>query len=255
MKDYNGDVYSVPNTSLEETIGEVELPTKRLEIGPKGRPFFVIETKIELTRKMYWDMLTRPDHFEEDITKTLTLVSGVSEVQKQVIERDLEIEAGASGFGLSASVKASLKITNEMTREWHKEQTEQREQTFKAGYTYCTWVLNDELSLEKQTRGIQRFGNKEKLIPPKKGHRNPETTTNIVTCRLATYQDKWRDTASAEILNRVLKLQAAQGKHKITAIPRSAVNLVDLLRQLDRFVIPAKTKRELIMACSLHRTR
>ena len=203
MKDYSGDVYSVPSESLRETIGPATWTTQKPDNSPglfrlKGQ---VLESTFELTRNIYWAMSVPPEHFAEDITKTVTVISGVSEIQKHTMERDLEVSASASGFGLSASVKASLKITDETTHEWHKEQKEEREQTFKAGYTYCTWILVDQLILKKTTES--KLGGKP--VPWK----HPiVVTNNELVCVLGTYQDKWEDVASSKVVAEDFKLQA-----------------------------------------------
>lgn len=215
MKDYSGDVYRVPNELLRETIGTAKWTTRKPDntrgFRLKGQ---MLESQFELTRNIYWTMFIPPEHFAEDITQTVTVISGVSEIQKHTMERGLEVSASASGFGLSASVKATLKITDATTHEWHKEQREEREQTFKAGYTYCTWLLSDQLILKKKTQ--RKIGDKplpkSKLWPP-------IADTNIeISCILGTYQDKWEDTESRVVLAEDFKLQAAQEEPEITAI-------------------------------------
>jgi hypothetical protein len=212
MKDYNGDVYSVPNALLRQTLGTAKWATEKPDtntrvIRIKGQ---VIESQFDLTRNIYWTLFIPPEHFAEDIIKTVTIISGVSEIQKHTMERDLEVSASTSGFGLSASVKATLKITDETTREWHKEQKDEREQTFKAGYTYCTWMLVDELILKKTTQ--VKLGGRP--IP-----RVPTIVTNSeFSCILGTYQDKWKDTESMVIGAEELQLQAAQKESEIRVI-------------------------------------
>lgn len=204
MKDYNGDVYSVPNALLRQTMGTAKWSTEKPDnnsraVHVKG---LLIESQFELTRNIYWTMFNPPEHFAEDIIKTVTIISGVSEIQKHTMERDLEVSASASGFGLSTSVKATLKITDETTREWHKEQKDEREQTFKAGYTYCTWMLVDELILKKTTQ-VKLRGRSVPRVPT-------IVTNSEFSCILGTYQDKWQDTESIEVGTEELQLQASQ---------------------------------------------
>ena len=223
MKNYGGDVYSVPNEFLRETLGTAKWITNKPDncrgLRLKGQ---VLETQFELTRNIYWTMFIPPEHFAEDITKTVTIISGVSEIQKHTMERDLEMSASASGFGLNSSVKATLKITDETTREWHKEQREEREQTFKAGHTYCTWMLVDELILKKTTQSKVRG----KPVPW-----NPRiTVTNSeFSCILGTYQDKWEDTESKEVSAEDFKLLSAQKEPEsaIITLPTGKLALAD----------------------------
>jgi hypothetical protein len=203
MKDYGGDIYSVPNEQLQNLIGTAKWTTEKPDncspVHVKGQ---VLETQFELTRNVYWSLLLPPEHFSEDITMTVTVISGASEVKKHSMERGLEASAGASGFGLSTSVKATLKITDETTREWHSERKEQREQLFKAGYTYCTWILTDELLLKKTTQS--KLAGKPSPINPRIVVSNSD-----FSCVLGTYQDKWLDTESREISAEEMKLLAA----------------------------------------------
>ncbi len=205
MEDCGGDIYGLPAERLRNMIGtaawtEDKDIVKMLEL--------MQTTEFKLTRYIYWTLFIPPALFAEDITKKVTIISGVSESQKHSIESGLEAEAGASGFGLTTKVKASLKITDETTHEWHTEQKEEKEQTFKAGYRYCTWVLADELILKKTTQmRMPKLTAPRVVFPPA-----------VATCILLTYQDKWKDPRSREGLAKVLTLQAARGKHKGTPI-------------------------------------
>lgn len=202
MKNYSGDVYSVPSELLRETIGTAQWTTTKPDnSGPIHLKGQVLETQFQLTRNIYWTMFFPLERFAEDITKTVTIISGVSEIQKHTMERDLEVSASASGFGLSASVKAALKITDETTREWHKEQREERQQTFKGGSTYCTWMLVDEFIIKKTTQS--KVGDRPSPFNPR-----IIVTDSEISCVLGTYQDKWEDTASTEASAADLKLQA-----------------------------------------------
>lgn len=207
MEDCGGDIYGVPPERLRNMIGTA--PWTEDKHIMRRNPELVQTTEFKLTRYIYWTLFIPPALFAEDITKKVTIISGVSESQKHNIESGLEAEAGASGFGLTTKVKASLKITNETTHEWHTEQKEEREQTFKAGYRYCTWVLADELILKKTTqwRMPHKYTWPRVVFPP-----------TVATCILLTYQDKWKDPRSREGLAKVLILQAARGKHKGTPI-------------------------------------
>jgi len=204
MKDCSGDLYSVPNELLRQTIATAQWITRKADnsrgLRLKGQE---LESQFELTRNIYWSLFIPPEHFAEDITKTVTVISGVSEIKKHTMERDLEVSASAKGFGLSATVKATLKITDETTHEWHKEEKEEREQLFKAGYTYCTWLLIDELILKKTTQS--KIGNRPAPTNPR-----IVVTNSEISCILGTYQDKWEDPDSREVLSEELNLQGAE---------------------------------------------
>lgn len=191
MKDYAGDIYSVPNEQLRVIVGAASWTTEKPDrsVPIKG---LVIETQFELTRYQYWSLLSPPEHFTEDTTMKVTTISGASEIQKHTMEKNLEVSSGASGFGLSASVKASLKVTDETTREWHSEKRVEREQPFKADTTYCTWMLIDELRLKKTTQS--KLAGKPSPFNPRIIVSNAE-----FSCALSTYQDKWPDSEKQEV--------------------------------------------------------
>ena len=215
MKDFNGDIYSVPNESLREIIGSKEWTTKtavdKRGIRLKGE---VMETRFKLTRVMFWSLLVHPEHFAEPITRKVTIISGVSEIEQHTMERGLEAKAGASGFGLSAEVKASLKITDKTTHEWHTERKEESEQAFEAGCTYCSWVLTDALILDK---AVQRmYCGKPSPIDPRL-----ITSHCEFNCILSTYQDKWEETEARELTLEELELQAVpqEAAPSVIALP------------------------------------
>ena len=203
MKDFDGDIYSVPNESLREFIGTKEWMTTSA-ISSRGLSIKgeVMETRFRLTRVLFWSLLVHPEHFAEPITRKITIISGVSEIEQHTMERGLEAKAGASGFGLSAEVKASLKITDQTTREWHTERKEESEQAFEAGCTYCSWVLTDALILDK---AVQRmYSGKPSPVDPRL-----ITSHCEFNCILSTYQDKWEETETRELTLEELELQVA----------------------------------------------
>lgn len=203
MKDFDGDIYGVPNDALREIVGWKEWKTTSpLRGGVVYLKGEVLETRFKLTRVLFWSLLVHPEHFAESITRKITIISGVSEIEQHTMERGLESKAGASGFGLSAEVKATLKITDQTTREWHSERKEESEQAFEAGCTYCSWVLTDALILDK---AVQRmYLDKPSPVDPR-----IVTSHFEFNCILSTYQDKWKETVARALTMEELVRYAA----------------------------------------------
>ena len=114
--------------------------------------------------------------------------------RKGAIDRSLEITVGAGGpdffGGLSASVKASLQISDETTQEWHEETTEETDETFAANTRYATWSLVDTLTFNKTSVVYEYMGDDDG--DPRTPGMSTSTTSNTskaFNCVIAVYQD------------------------------------------------------------------
>jgi hypothetical protein len=109
-----------------------------------------IVTEFNLSRKMQWRMDGNLRTLAVDEKLTDTRRKGYDKTQKQTFSQALEVNAGASGFGLSIDVKKTLGLTDETTDHWSEEHTETKERTWLGGFTYLSWSLVDILILEKK---------------------------------------------------------------------------------------------------------
>jgi hypothetical protein len=141
------DIYSVPADDLVEKVGTAK--------WTKTTNFDGIllhgDVSFDLKRNRHWSIQQPPMHYATESQHEITVTKGYSKTTRVLIERALEISAGAPGFGLSAEARASLHITNETIEEWRLETVTTEQRTFKANSTYVTWSLVDSLILDKKT--------------------------------------------------------------------------------------------------------
>lgn len=210
MKDYNGDVFQIAEGLLKEVIGTAKWATSNDQ--PIGLIKGIIRREADflLTRARHWVLTGMPEHYAEDLKRKITIVTGYSETQRHSLERSLETKAGASGFGLSAEVKASLKMTDETIKQWHKEKTVENEHVFRAGHTYCTWNLVETFLLHKTAVTKMIIGGKVTKSSP------PVVTVDRFDVMLSVYEDKWKDPEA-------LALQAAMTRTGICIRPQGGL--------------------------------
>jgi hypothetical protein len=174
LKDYGTRVLQIPAEALQSMKGPAqwtnledhrlnwayeEVPGESKEYdGPRDKtkePDDVklvrrIVTEFKLSRKLQWRMDGNLRTLAVDEKLTNSRRQGYDKTQKQTFSQALEVNAGASGFGLSIGVKEILGLADETTDHWVEEHTETRERTWLGGFTYLSWSLVDTLILDKK---------------------------------------------------------------------------------------------------------
>ena len=151
LKDNDGDIFDIDPMVLQKSIGEAHWDTSTPASGsvPANTKEFL------MTRKWVWGRIEFPKHYANDETFKVTRVQRFKATDKSSMERVLGIDADADFFdSLKLSVKTSLKYTTEQTHEWSVDNTVEHDFTFKAGYTYCDWVLYDLLEATATTTTV-----------------------------------------------------------------------------------------------------
>jgi len=192
LKDFAGDILSIPGADLQETIGTTSWDTQ-IEINRSGRviAFDEVASHFVLTRYQRWIISTPPVHYPDPETYDITIVTGYDVSQRHQIEDSLSlsITAGSAANGLSATAKADLKITDTTTETWHEQSSFAQHQKFDADTTYVFWSLMDCLHLVKTSVVTHTYSTNR--IPD--GTDPPLTTENYFNCVLSIYGDKLSD--------------------------------------------------------------
>jgi hypothetical protein len=187
LKDFAGEIVRMPAEAITQVqgIAQWEEDTS-LDIiviivvieGPKTSLF-------KVSRRLLWRISDPPRRYAVDTTLDVTFRTGFSEVRKNSFENTLttgvDANVGGKTWGLSASVKEQLKITNETIQTWTAESTVKTSQQFKAGHTYCWWSLVDSIQVERIDTSIKGV---------------ITTSTDFVECVISTYQDACPDSDS-----------------------------------------------------------
>ena len=110
---------------------------------------FSIAHNFMVTRRLFWQISDPPRRYGVDTSMDVTVRTGVSEVRRHSVENTLSFGLDANAnvggdakagkmFGLSASVKQQLKITDETSNTWTTESTVKTSQNFKAHHSNKT---------------------------------------------------------------------------------------------------------------------
>jgi hypothetical protein len=170
----------MPEPAISQVIGTATwTKVDRQPRFPRETPDYIINSSVfTLTRVVHWAISTSPAYYTVDTPTKVTVVTGYSRAQQVAFTQSLGASAGASGFGLSASVKAALSITDTTTQQWHEETTVEIDKIYKGGFTYVTWNLIDSLHLIKN----EQFSGRCCATT----HVQAETTLDILQ---STYED------------------------------------------------------------------
>lgn len=187
--------FDIPPEQLTEVIGKAEWQEDREwseRLGFFENYFRVYQTSVfSMERVQYWAIKGVVEHFAEDETRVVTVVSGYDETRTREVEKTLNLEASAAHevpfWKLSASVKAGLKITEAFEQRWHQQKTTQTTITYKAGYTYVVWELRDAIRVKKTTFGQKNHdGYAVQMFPPTE-------VTDSVESVIAIFNDRALD--------------------------------------------------------------
>lgn len=193
------DPSSLPVALVREEVGQASW-NEYFEVDISTR---VIQTKhvsnnYVATRSVRWVVVWGPAHYALDSTTTIVQKTGYEQKQTDTFEQSLNIElSGKYGVtpltGLSASVKAGLKITSMTSQEWHTETTVTNTRTYKAGNTYITWNLMDTVFVTKTSNVSYSYGAPE--VRTIYAVDAPLTTNHQFDCALKYFEDKAADAA------------------------------------------------------------
>ena len=194
------DPSSLPVALVREEVGQASW-SEYLEFDISTR---VIQTKhvsnnYVATRAVRWVVVLGPAHYALDSTTTIVQRTGYEQKQTDTFEQSLNIElSGKYGVtpltGLSASVKAGLKITSTTSQEWHTETTVTNTRTYKAGNTYITWNLMDTVFVTKTSNVSYSYGAPEVRTIYRVDA--PVNTNHQFDCALKYFEDKASDAAA-----------------------------------------------------------
>lgn len=190
------DLRSIPATDLKQTQGTATWTTQReIRTGDRVLSFEVYNNSFELTRSLRWLLREGPIHRAEDFTVKITETKGYRLTQKQGFEKTLELTVGAEAnlpnpelplLKLSASVRDTLKITEDIQREWHVESVIESNRLFKAGVSYYFWDLIDGFFLTKSAKTTYLLGTGRKDM----GTSGPILTQANFDSVIGTHEDK-----------------------------------------------------------------
>ena len=187
----NPDPRAIPAAALSQIVGTATWVSQReIRTGDRVLSFEVYDGEFELVRFLRWSLREGPLHRAEDFTVTVTETRGYSVNQKRTFEQTLEVTTGADAeltyLKLSASVKDTLKITAETTRDWRLETVTQTQRVFKGGSSYYLWDLTDGFSLKKSVKTTYLLGTGRRNM----GTSGPVTTNADFVSVIGIYEDK-----------------------------------------------------------------
>jgi hypothetical protein len=196
LKDFGGDILSVPRDELKSLLGTSNYTVVgRTEYAPDAVDEFwrgltarqQCRTTFSLRHFREWRLTANPAHYAAPVGYKIEIKKGYSVTDKTTFERTV---GGSVGLGIAQSifpegVKAELKWTEEVTKEWHEEVTVTTDRAYEADTTYCTWELFDVLALTKRVESP--------ILVPALGYEHWYTIDSALVNRLIFYEDHLSD--------------------------------------------------------------
>jgi len=108
--------------------------------------------KYVLTRRQKWVLLFGPKYYPDSITITLKEANGITKTESQKMSKALSVTAGASGFGFSAEVSASLNIEDSTTEEYMEYTESTITKPAEGGNYYADWGIVDTYELTRYAK-------------------------------------------------------------------------------------------------------
>ncbi|NHZ98500.1 hypothetical protein [Massilia sp. CCM 8734] len=103
-----------------------------------------------ITRYQVWRLNEAPYHATSDGFHARSVTTGYDETKMTQFVKTISATAGAAGFGMSASVTASLELTDQNTQTWSTSTTDTTQLNYVAKTTYDSWTLFEHLEVASQ---------------------------------------------------------------------------------------------------------
>ena len=144
-------ILSVPPSALKgETFVSYDQPNSPEIWNNSQSDHWQTYNSFTISRYQVWRCNSPPFHAASDGSHTHTVTVGYEDTKMTQFEKTISATAGASGFGMTASVTASLKLTTEDTQTWSTSTTDTIQSDYKAGFTYASWTLYEHLEVQTQ---------------------------------------------------------------------------------------------------------
>ena len=105
-----------------------------------------------LRHERLWRQFRAPLSVASPRTETFSYTVGRTRAQKTTVEAGVEVELGLSKGAFSASMKGSLKWTNEVEQTFSETETKTVEQQFEADCLYLYWQTIDVLTVYRESK-------------------------------------------------------------------------------------------------------
>jgi len=150
LRDYPA-ILSVPPASLKGPVfTSTEQPNSPIVDNCSQRDHWQTYNSFVISRYQIWRLNSPPYHVASDGFHSHTVTVGYEDSKMTQFQKTISATAGASGFGMSAAVTATLEITNQDTQTWTTSTTDTVELGCKAGNTYVSWTLYEHLEVLTQ---------------------------------------------------------------------------------------------------------
>jgi hypothetical protein len=150
MKD--GSIFNLdPETLKGPLIGEAK-PETTITTFDSQHDHYQWRKTYDIKHYQQWSLMMPVHHYASTQAVQVVETTGYDVTEKAAMESNLSATAGGSGFGLSAEVTASLKLSEETTKTWTASTATTTSMTFEALTTYAFWVLHDVIEARVVTQ-------------------------------------------------------------------------------------------------------
>ncbi|NHZ32903.1 hypothetical protein [Massilia rubra] len=189
LRDYPA-ILSVPTVLLKgQTYTATDQPNSPTVYNDSQHDHWQTYNSFIITRYQVWRLNTPPYHAASNGSHSHSVTSGYDQSKMTKFVQTISVTAGAAGFGMSASVTASLELTSEETQTWSTSTTNVTTLDLKAGNTYDSWTLFDHLEVESQ----QWYQYEYKGASPPGFTRNGDPQVTVVEIAILNYDDSVAD--------------------------------------------------------------
>lgn len=148
----NGDIHTVAPANLQGKIitADPTQPNSPVIYNDSQHDHWQTYSSFIVRSYQVWEIDLPVYLYANDVTTTIEVANGYDKSEANSFSRTISATVGAEGFGLSASVTASLGYTSSQTENWRESTTKTTTETFKANVRYVNWILYDVIEVEAQ---------------------------------------------------------------------------------------------------------